>query len=212
MWLATKEGLTEKHTFSGCEDGVLSLVARNGIIYAGCRDGQIKIFDQDTKTLLRTLLVNAPPALPSSVSHQADSKTRNTDVLDMSVIAGGLYACLGNGWCQCWSSSFVSTALWEAHEHIVLSCVVTSTLGHEYQGKEGKAMLLTGGADSSIKVSPNTIKEYCGSLMHRLSSGQSMRPPECQVLTKGQRIPPKRPKVSNSESRDISLHLVLIKE
>jgi di- and tripeptidase len=147
MWLATKEGLTGKHTFSGCEGGVLSVVARNGTIYAGCQDGHIKIFDQDTKTLLRTLLVTVP------ASHQGHSKTGNTDVLSLSIIGGDLYACMGNGWCQRWCSSFVSTALWEAHERIGLSSIVTSALGHEYQGKAGKAMLLTGGADSSIKAS-----------------------------------------------------------
>jgi di- and tripeptidase len=184
MWLATKEGLREKHTFSGCEGGVLSIVARNGTIYAGCQDGAIKIFDQDTRSLLRTLLVNPPPTSPSSALHQADSKTRNTDVLALSVIAGDLYACMGNGWCQRWGSSFVSDALWEAHEHIGLSCVITPALGHEYQGKAGKAMLLTGGADSNIKVSSDPIKEYCGILMPIVSSGQSI-PLKCQVLTKG---------------------------
>ena len=184
MWLATKEGLTEKHTFSGFEGGVLSLVARNGIVYAGCQDGHIKIFDQDTKTLLRTLLVTALPASTPSASHQADSRTRNIDVLDMSVIAGDLYACLGNGWCQRWCSNFVSNALWDAHEHIGLSCAVTSALEHEHQGKAGKAMLLTGGADSNIKVSSDLIKGYCGGLMNVFSSGRSISL-QCQLLTKG---------------------------
>ena len=166
MWLATKEGLTEKHTFSGCEGGVLSIVARNGTIYAGCQDGRIKIFDQDTKTLLRTLLVSVPPtsARPPSVpseKHGGKSKTCNTDVLSLSMIGGDLYACMGNGWCQRWCSSFITTALWEAHERIGLSCVVTSALGHEYQGQAGKAMLLTGGADYTIKVNVDLIIRSC---------------------------------------------------
>lgn len=151
MWLATKEGLTERHTFSGCEGGVLSLIARNGTIYAGCQDGHIKIFDQDTKTLLRTILVKTPPSSQSNES--ASERNRSTDVLSLSIIGGHLYACMGNGWCQRWCASFVSTALWQAHERIGLSCVVTSPLGYEYQSQnQGKAMLLTGGADSSIKV------------------------------------------------------------
>ena len=78
-------------------------------------------------------------------------------MLSLSIIGGHLYACMGNGWCQRWCASFVSSSLWQAHDRIGLSCVVTSALGHEYhsqtQGEAGKAMLVTGGADSSIKVS-----------------------------------------------------------
>lgn len=159
MWLATKEGLTEKHTFSGCEGGVLSLIARNGTIYAGCQDGNIKIFDQDTKTLLRTLLVKVPPSSTSSAHtevHSTPQRDRNSDVLSLSILDGHLYACMGNGWCQRWCASFVTNALWQAHEGIGLSCIITSAPGHDLQSQapaeSGKAMLLTGGADANIKL------------------------------------------------------------
>jgi di- and tripeptidase len=160
MWLATKDGLTEKHSFGGGDGGVLSLVSRNGTIYAGCQDGHIKIWDQDTKTLLRTLIVEAP----------ISEHPRANDVLSLSMVGGDLYACMGNGWCQRWSSSWQSTALWKAHDGINLSSVITSPLGHEYEDNKFNALLLTGGADSEIKV--NVLCHGFDRVLKIRSSGQ----------------------------------------
>jgi di- and tripeptidase len=160
MWLATKDGLTEKHSFGGGDGGVLSLVSRNGTIYAGCQDGHIKIWDQDTKTLLRTLIVEAP----------ISEHPRANDVLSLSMVGGDLYACMGNGWCQRWSSSWQSTALWKAHDGINLSSVITSPLGHEYEDNKFNALLLTGGADSEIKV--NILRHGFDRVLNIRSSGQ----------------------------------------
>jgi di- and tripeptidase len=160
MWLATKDGLSEKHSFTGGDGGILSLVSRNGTIYAGCQDGQIKMWDQDTKTLLRTLIVEVP----------VSEHPRANDVLSLSMVEGDLYACMGNGWCQRWSSSLQSTALWKAHDGISLSCVITSPLGHEHEDNKLNALLLTGGADSEIKV--NFLCHRSDRFLKVCSSGQ----------------------------------------
>jgi di- and tripeptidase len=45
------------HQFS-CEHGaVLSLVAKGEIIAAGCQDGYVKMLDLETKTTIRTIIV-----------------------------------------------------------------------------------------------------------------------------------------------------------
>lgn len=47
-----------QHTFE-CEQGaVLSVVVRSDIIYAGCQDGYVKVWDLETKTLLRRIIVS----------------------------------------------------------------------------------------------------------------------------------------------------------
>ncbi|PVF99923.1 Zn-dependent exopeptidase [Serendipita vermifera] len=201
IWLATKNGLVEKHSFVGCEGGVLSIVTRHGLIYAGCQDGYIKVWDQESKTLVRTLLVDSPPVTSPqpenqtlSASHvsaplsqhtiqnQISHRDANKDVLSLSMIGTDLYACLGNGWVERWSvRNFQATGFWKGHDGIILSSVATcpslppaiasvgvvgSHLGLEGTGSveptqtevaiadetSGKAMFLTGGADSDIKL------------------------------------------------------------
>ena len=49
LWLCTPSGPVLQHTFSACQGGVLSLVARNGTVYAGCQDGHVKVCDQRSK-------------------------------------------------------------------------------------------------------------------------------------------------------------------
>lgn len=140
----------------GGDGGVLSLVTRHGNVYAGCQDGNIKIWCLETKTLLRTLIVDAPGS-----TGRTGQRDASRDVLSLSVVGRDLYACLGNGWCQRWSSTFQPTGLWKAHDRIALSSVITSPLGHEYQGNKLNAMFLTGGADSEIKV--RAIRTVIGS-------------------------------------------------
>jgi di- and tripeptidase len=45
------------HTFECCHGAVLSLVARGETMYAGCQDGYIKVWDLETKTLVREIIV-----------------------------------------------------------------------------------------------------------------------------------------------------------
>lgn len=147
LWLVTKAGLVERHAFTGCDGGVLSIVTRDGTIYAGCQDGYIKVWDQETKTLVRTLLVNTPPKTSDPRRKQLKS-----DVLSLTIVGGDLYACLGNGWCQRWSSNFQSTGFWKAHDGIGISSILTAYSTSEQLEDSDKALLVTGGSDSEIKV------------------------------------------------------------
>lgn len=44
------------HTFEASAGAVLSLVARHETVYVGCQDGHVKVFDLETKTLVRTII------------------------------------------------------------------------------------------------------------------------------------------------------------
>ena len=44
------------HTFEASAGAVLSLIARHEAVYAGCQDGHVKIFDLNTRTLVRTII------------------------------------------------------------------------------------------------------------------------------------------------------------
>ena len=42
-----------------CGDGaVLAVVVRGDTVYAGCQDGYVKVLDLETRTLVRTIIVN----------------------------------------------------------------------------------------------------------------------------------------------------------
>ncbi|KAG9028121.1 hypothetical protein FS842_004810, partial [Serendipita sp. 407] len=142
IWEATRDGLTHKYTFTGCDSGVLSLVVRNGTIYAGCQGGHIKVWDLETKTLIRTLIADSPP---ENVGTGASA-----DILSLSIIGGVLYACMGNGWCQSWSSNFQSIGFWKAHDGIVLSSVGTLPAGQVESSST--VLFATGGADANIQL------------------------------------------------------------
>lgn len=45
------------HTFECATGAVLSLVARAETVYAGCQDGHVKVWDLETRTLVRSLIV-----------------------------------------------------------------------------------------------------------------------------------------------------------
>jgi hypothetical protein len=192
---------------------VLSIVVRHGLIYAGCQDGYIKVWDQESKTLVRTLLVDSPPvtspqagpqdiitpAAPHvSAQNQVSHRDANKDVLSLSMIGTDLYACLGNGWVERWSvRNFQATGFWKGHDGIILSSVATcaspsspssplasagavrSHLGLEGTGSVEpissdatvedvatvKATLLTGGADSDIKVRIDKLSMRVGLML-----------------------------------------------
>jgi di- and tripeptidase len=46
------------HEFECNHGAVLALVARGDTIYAGCQDGYVRVFDLETKTLVRTIIVH----------------------------------------------------------------------------------------------------------------------------------------------------------
>ena len=45
------------HTFDCGAGAVLALAVRGDTVFAGCQDGLVKVWDLETRTLVRTLLV-----------------------------------------------------------------------------------------------------------------------------------------------------------
>ncbi|KIK56110.1 hypothetical protein GYMLUDRAFT_47327 [Collybiopsis luxurians FD-317 M1] len=117
------------HTFE-CNYGAVLALAAQGVqtVYGGCQDGHIKVLDIETRTLVRSIIVQ-----------------EGVDILSMSVIDSDLYTSCANGEVNRFSGSFDCTASWHAHDGIVLSSVITGRTASNY-------MLVTGGNDDNIKV------------------------------------------------------------
>ncbi|KAJ8090465.1 hypothetical protein PM082_019063 [Marasmius tenuissimus] len=131
VWECTKEGPKLVHTFSCYHGAVLSIVGQGNTVYAGCQDGHVKILDLETRTVIRTLIVQ-----------------EGIDILSLSMIQSDLYASSANGQVTRYSGSFDCTAAWTAHDGIVLSSLITCNKAQD----DCSYMLLTGGNDAHIKV------------------------------------------------------------
>jgi len=51
------------HSFDCQQGAVLSLVTSGETIYAGCQDGHVKVLDVETRTLVRSIIVQEVGAL-----------------------------------------------------------------------------------------------------------------------------------------------------
>ncbi|KAI0350342.1 Zn-dependent exopeptidase [Trametes cingulata] len=123
------------HTFDCGAGAVLALTVRGDTVFAGCQDGLVKVWDLETRTLVRTLLV-----------------VENVDILSMSMLHSDLYVCSANGDIQRWSASFDLVGSWRGHEGIILSSVITRIPSSDAEQREEKFTLVTGGNDDMIKV------------------------------------------------------------
>ncbi|TFK52694.1 Zn-dependent exopeptidase [Heliocybe sulcata] len=129
LWNCDQAGLTLLHTLECCHGAVLSLTVRGDTVFAGCQDGYVKVWDLETKTLVRTIIVQ-----------------EGVDVLSLSMLHSDLYTCSANGQMQMWSGTFDCTASWSAHSGIVLSSIVMRCR------QSNQFRLVTGGNDDHIKV------------------------------------------------------------
>jgi di- and tripeptidase len=58
VWSLSSGAPVLEHTFE-CEQGaVLSVVISRDTIYAGCQDGYVKVWDLETKTLVRRIIIS----------------------------------------------------------------------------------------------------------------------------------------------------------
>ncbi|KAJ3751466.1 WD40-repeat-containing domain protein [Lentinula detonsa] len=97
VWRCTTLGPSLVHTFECNYGAVLALVAHGEMVYGGCQDGHIKIMDLETKTLVRSIIVQ-----------------KGIDILNLSLIDSDLYASSANGQVKRFSGSFDCTASWRA--------------------------------------------------------------------------------------------------
>ncbi|KIM66941.1 hypothetical protein SCLCIDRAFT_109662 [Scleroderma citrinum Foug A] len=129
LWNCAPSGPTLMHTLECSHGAVLSLSVRGETVFAGCQDGYVKVFDLETKSFVRTIIVQ-----------------ENIDVLSLSVVHSDLFTCSANGQVQRWSPSFNCTSSWKAHDGIVLSSSITQSA--ETDG----FVLLTGANDGFVKI------------------------------------------------------------
>ncbi|KAJ2935286.1 hypothetical protein H1R20_g1809, partial [Candolleomyces eurysporus] len=127
LWKCLPNGPEFEHEFSFDRGAILTIVAKGDNIYAGCQDGCVKVLDLETKTLIRTIIVE-----------------EGIDVISISLFNSDLFTCSANGSVKRWSASFDCIASWNAHSGIALSSIVTQ--------REQGFYLVTGGNDSSIRV------------------------------------------------------------
>ncbi|KAI5989043.1 glutathione degradosome [Pisolithus albus] len=143
LWNCMSSGPKLLHTFECSHGAVLSLAVRNDTVFAGCQDGYVKVFDLETKTLVRTIIVQ-----------------ENVDILSLSMLHSDLFTCSANGQVQRWSPSFNCTSSWKAHDGIVLSSVITrSTEANGF-------VLVTGANDGFVKIWDMAAPEVSDNEMH----------------------------------------------
>ncbi|KAH9480318.1 putative di- and tripeptidase DUG2 [Psilocybe cubensis] len=131
LW-ACDSGVPELvHEFECSHGAVLALVSEGDTIYAGCQDGYVRVFDLETKTFVRTIIVQ-----------------EGVDIIAMSMLGSDLYTCSADGWIKRWSASFDCTASWKAHDGIALSSIISRRNTYESSG----FYLISGGSDDHIKV------------------------------------------------------------
>ncbi|KAH9966153.1 Zn-dependent exopeptidase [Russula compacta] len=129
IWKCSPNGLNLVRTIQCTHGAVLSLVTREDILYAGCQDGYVRVWDMQTNTFIRTIIVQ-----------------ENVDILSLSTLGSDLYVCSANEQVKRYSDTFDCTASWNAHSGIVLSSIIAhSTDPVEFE-------LITGGNDGAINV------------------------------------------------------------
>ena len=57
LWSCTSRKPELVHQFSLSHGAVLVLASRGDTLYAGCQDGYVKVLDLETKTIVRTIIV-----------------------------------------------------------------------------------------------------------------------------------------------------------
>ncbi|KAK0476079.1 hypothetical protein IW261DRAFT_1491846 [Armillaria novae-zelandiae] len=128
IWSCTSNGPVLEHEFTCSIGAVFALVTQGDTIYGGCQDGIVKVLDIETRSIVRTIIVQ-----------------EGVDILSMSLLKSDLYVCLANGRIQRYSASFDCTASWKCHDGIVLSSILDDQ-------SNGTPKLITGGNDDNIKI------------------------------------------------------------
>ncbi|KAJ7622848.1 WD40-repeat-containing domain protein [Mycena polygramma] len=140
IWDCSSKPPTELHAFECNNGAIYPLVAKDETVYAACQDGSVKVLDLETKTSVRTILVQEIPELM---------------FFSISLIHSDLYACSANGLVQRFSASFDCTASWQAHTGIVLSSIIG------YTDTKDHPCLITGGNYTTSRYSDICALQIC---------------------------------------------------
>lgn len=120
-------GIRHIHTFSDLPGAALSLAVRDSLLFAGCQDGQVKVWDLETRSCIRTIMA------------------QDSDILSMSVVGSDLYTASATGQILRFNASFDCTASFEAHHGAVLTILAA-------KGDNGEYELISGGHDQWMKL------------------------------------------------------------
>lgn len=135
IWAARpRGGLKLLQTFSGLHGAVHSFAVRDSLLFAGLQEGEIVVWDLETKACVRSI------------------EAHDSDVLSMSVLGDDVYTAAADGRVLRVDEAFDCTAAWRAHSGIILSTTVVKAK----QGWE----LITAGNDSFVKVGPSCKVGY----------------------------------------------------
>lgn len=121
-------GLRLLHTFSDLPGAVLSLAVRDSLLFAGCQDGQIKVWDMETRSCVRTIIA------------------QEADILSMTHVGSDLYTASASGQILRFNASFDCTASFEGHQSAVLGMIAI-------RNDESRThQLISGGHDVWLKL------------------------------------------------------------
>lgn len=107
-------GLEEVFAFTELPGAVLSLAYRDSLLFGGLQEGQIKVWDLETGSCIRTILAH------------------DSDVMSMAIAGTDLYAAGANGAMFRFDSSFDRTATFQAHQFAILSTVIIPSVDGKY--------------------------------------------------------------------------------
>jgi di- and tripeptidase len=97
----TSGGLELVHTFEVGRGAVLAVVARGETAYAGCQDGYVTVWDLDTKTLVRAIIVQEVRVLLLRVrGREILTDVQNVAILSLSLLHSDLYVTSEDGHVQ----------------------------------------------------------------------------------------------------------------
>ncbi|KAL8822950.1 MAG: hypothetical protein Q9191_006325 [Dirinaria sp. TL-2023a] len=108
------------------DDSVLALALNGTILYGGRLEGEIHVWDLDTRQLIRRV------------------KAHSVDVLALSVGQGLILSGGANGIAKKFNSRYECVGRWEAHEQLILASATAA-----YKGMD---IYITGGNDNSIAI------------------------------------------------------------
>ena len=107
-------GLELLFIFDELPGACLSLAYRDSLLFGGIQGGQIKVWDLETRSCIRTIMAH------------------NSDVMSMAIAGTELYASGANGTILRFDSSFDCSASFQAHQFSVLSTLILAQEGGRY--------------------------------------------------------------------------------
>lgn len=120
-------GLKFLFSFDGLSGAVFSLGSRDDLLFAGLQNGQVKVWDMETKACIRTILAHS------------------SDVLSLALVGTDLYTASAEGQVLRFDASFDCTATFQAHSGAILSTFIMPI-------NEDRFELITAGHDAYVKL------------------------------------------------------------